>query len=183
MEGLIKMSDPIQCSIDMLAEALSMEEKGKAFYDKSADTCQNPQCREIFSALSKDEVIHMARIKQIHDTLTANKCWTRDWESIKVISDNPEGFFRQLADREREKITAETTDLEAVDIGLDLEWASVKFYQEQRTKAADPLEAAFLDQMILEEKAHWRALKDTRYFLTDPQGWFMEKEKAGLDGV
>ena len=177
------MVDPIQCSMDMLSAALDMEEKGEAFYEKAVTTCRNPQCKEIFSALMKDEVIHSGRIKQIHDTLTSKKCWTKDWESFKAHSNDLEMLFQNLAAKEREKIKAETTDLEAVDIGLDLESASIKFYQENRARATDPIESAFLDQMILEEKGHFKALNDTRYFLTDPQGWFMEKERAGLDGV
>jgi len=177
------MADQNQCSIDMVSKALDMEEKGKVFYEKAATTCRNPQCKEIFSALMKDEVVHTGRIKQIHETLTSQKCWTRDWESIKAPSNNLEMLFQNLTVKESNKIKAETTDLEAVDIGLDLESASIKFYQEHRAKAADPIEAAFLDQMILEEKGHWKTLNDTRYYLTDPQGWFMEKERAGLDGV
>jgi rubrerythrin len=180
---LEKMIDQNRCSMDMLSAALDMEEKGKAFYEKAVTTCRNPQCKEIFSALMKDEVVHNGRIKQIHNTLTSKKCWTRDWESIKAPSNDLGMLFKSLAVRERGKIKAETTDLEAVDIGLDLESTSIKFYQEHRAKTTDPIEAAFLDQMILEEKGHWKALKDTRYYLTDPQGWFMEKERAGLDGV
>jgi rubrerythrin len=180
---LEKMIDQNRCSMDMLSAALDMEEKGKAFYEKAVTTCRNPQCKEIFSALMKDEVVHNGRIKQIHNTLTSQKCWTRDWESIKAPSNDLGMLFKSLAVRERGKIKAETTDLEAVDIGLDLESTSIKFYQEHRAKTTDPIEAAFLDQMILEEKGHWKALKDTRYYLTDPQGWFMEKERAGLDGV
>ena len=176
------MTDPTQCSIDMLTTALEMEEKGKAFYEKAVKTCGNPQCQEIFSALVKDEVLHQERIKQIHDTLTSGKCWTRDWESIKGSSEKLGLLFQKLAAREKEKIKAETTDVEALDIGLDFELASIQFYQDHRTRTSDPLEAAFLDQMILEEKGHWKALKDTRYYLTDPEGWFMEKERAGLDG-
>ncbi|MBI4767876.1 MAG: ferritin family protein [Deltaproteobacteria bacterium] len=177
------MTDPIQCSIDMLNTALEMEEKGKAFYEKAVKTCGNPQCQEIFSALVKDEVLHQERIKQIHDTLTSGKCWTRDWESIESTSENLGVLFQNLAARERKKMKAETTDVEALDIGLDFELASVAFYQDHRARTADPLEAAFLDQMILEEKEHWKALKDTRYYLTDPEGWFIEKERAGLDGA
>lgn len=176
------MTSPTQCSLDMLATALTMEEKGKAFYEKARDSCRDPQCMEIFAALAEDEILHTQRIKQIHDTLTAGKCWTRDWESIKGPSKDLGALFRDLTDREMEKIKAQAGDLEAVDCGLDLEWASVTFYQDQRARATDPLEAAFLDQMILEEKEHWKALKDTRYYLTDPEGWFIEKERAGLDG-
>lgn len=176
------MTDPIQCSIDMLNTALEMEEKGKTFYEKAVKTCGNPQCQEIFSSLVKDEVLHQDRIKQIHDTLTSGRCWTRDWESIKGSSENLGLLFKNLAARERKKIKAETTDVEALNIGLDFELTSVKFYQDHRVKTSDPLESAFLDQMIQEEKEHWKALKDTRYYLTDPEGWFMEKERAGLDG-
>jgi rubrerythrin len=183
MEGLIKMTDPIQCSLDMLSTALEMEEKGKAFYEKAEKSCRDPQCREIFSTLMADELIHTGRIKQIHENLTAGKCWTRDWESVKGPSKNLGAFFRDLAAKERKKIKAETTDLEAIDIGIDFELASVKFYQDRRAKAVDPLEAAFLDQMTLEEKEHFKALKDTRYYLTDPEGWFIEKERAGLEGA
>jgi rubrerythrin len=177
------MNDPTQCSIDMLATALEMEEKGKAFYEKAVISCRNPQCKEIFSALVKDEVLHQDRIKQIHETLASGKCWTGDWKTVKGVSNDLRVLFQNLAAREKEKIKAEATDLEAVDIGLDFESASVKFYQEHRTRTTDPLEAAFLDQMIQEEKGHWKALNDTRYFLTDPEGWFMEKERAGLDGA
>jgi rubrerythrin len=183
MEGLIEMTDPIQCSIDMAATALEMEEKGKAFYERSAKTCGNPWCKEIFSELMKDEVLHQERIKKIHEGLSSGRCWTRDWESVKGSSENLSPLFQKLAGRVRKKIKAETTDIEAVDIGLDFESASVKFYQEHRTRTTDPIEAAFLDQMILEENGHWKALKDTRYYLTDPEGWFMEKERAGLDGA
>jgi rubrerythrin len=182
MEGLTTMTDPIQCSIDMLNTALEMEEKGKAFYEKAVKTCGNPQCQEIFSGLIKDEILHQERIKHIHDTLTSGKCWTREWESIKGSSQNLGKLFQDLAVREKKKIKSDTKDLEALDIGLDFELASIKFYRDYRTRTIDPLEAAFLDQMILEEKGHWKALKDTRYYLTDPEGWFMEKERAGLDG-
>jgi rubrerythrin len=176
------MASPNQCSIEMLASALEMEEKGKAFYKKAVNSCQNPQCKEIFSALAEEEVVHSSRIKQIHDTLTSGQCWTRDWESIKGSHKELGALFQDLAAKEKTKIKAETSDLEAVDIGLDFELASVKFYQDHRAKATDPIEAAFLDQMIREEGEHLRALKDTRYYLIDPEGWFIEKERAGLDG-
>jgi len=39
-------------------------------------------------------------------------------------------LFKNLAVKESGKIKAETTDLEAVDMGLDLESTSIKFYQE-----------------------------------------------------
>jgi rubrerythrin len=176
------MNDPIQCSIDMLGAALEMEEKGGAFYKKASNACQDPQCKEIFLALIEDETIHARRIKQIHTALTTSQCWTREWESIKGARKDLSNLFKDLAKKTKEKLKVEISDLEAIDIAVDFESASISFYQEHRSKASDPPEQAFLDQMILEEKGHWQALKDTRYYLTDPEGWFIEKERAGLDG-
>jgi rubrerythrin len=167
----------------MMATALEMEEKGKAFYQKAALSCQNPGCREIFSALAEEEVLHSQRIRQIHEGLNSDQCWTRNWEAIKGPHKELGQVLKALADKEKDRIKAETSDLEAIEIGLDFEAASVKFYQDQRAKAVDPLEAAFLDQMILEEQGHQKALEDTRYYLIDPEGWFMEKERSGLDGI
>ena len=177
------MDYQIQCAIEMLTTALNMEEKGQAFYNEAAKTCRDPQCQEVFAALVQEEVIHIRRIKQIHEDLTASACWTKDWETVKGPQEDLGALFKNLAARSREKIKAETSDLEALDIGLDFELASINFYQDHRARATNPLEAVFLDQMILEERSHWRALKDTRYYLTDPEGWFIEKERAGLDGA
>lgn len=168
---------------EMLDLALEMEEKGQAFYEKAADSCRNPLCQEIFTALAKEEISHSRRITQIHEDLIAGKDWTLDWEGIKGPHEELSLLFRQLAEKAKEKITAETGDLEAVDLGVAFESASIKFYEEHRVLATDPLETAFLDQMIREEKGHLKALNDTRYYLTDPEGWFLEKERAGLDGV
>jgi len=179
---LKKMTDPLQCSLDMLAAALEMEEKGKAFYEQAFKTCRNPQCREIFRSLAEEEVVHGQRIRQIHDTLSSGQCWTRNWEGLKGPSKPLGDLFRNLAVQEKKKIKAETSDLEAIDIALDFESAGVKFYEDHLAKAVDPMEKAFLYKMIQEEKEHFRALKDTRYYLTDPEGWFIEKERAGLDG-
>jgi rubrerythrin len=65
----------------------------------------------------------------------------------------------------------------------DFEVRSIAFYENHLAQATDPLEQAFLKQMVQEEKSHYQALQDTHYYLTDPEGWFMEKERAGLEGA
>jgi rubrerythrin len=176
------MTDPLQCSLDMLAAALEMEEKGKAFYEKAAETCRDPLGREVFLSLIQDEIVHSRRIQRLHDSLTSGKCWTREWESLEKPPQDLGALFQELAVKEKEKIKPETSDIEAIDIALDFELASISFYNDHMARSGDPLEKDFLNQMVLEERDHYRALKDTRYYLTDPEGWFIEKERAGLEG-
>ena len=176
------MDSQTQSSIDMLETALKMEEKGQAFYGEALKVCQTPQGLEIFSALIEDEKVHMCRIRQIYASLNASADWPREWEKLPPHK-GLESLLKDLATKTKKELNKDVSDLTAIGIALEFEQASILFYEEHRSKTTHPTEAAFLDQMVLEEKGHWRALKDTRYYLTDPEGWFMEKERAGLDGA
>jgi len=170
-------------ALTMLATALKMEEKGESFYDQALLKCANPIGREIFSKLKSDERIHVERIKNIYQSLQAGKAWSSEWESFGFGHDNLAEIFKQLAAKHNQAIHAETGDLEALDIGLDFEQQSVKFYLEHLYLAEDPLEKAFISRMVAEERAHYRALADYKFYLTDPAGWFLENEKASYDGA
>jgi rubrerythrin len=169
--------------IQMLCTAQEMEEKGRAFYEKAGATSENPLGKEIFRLLIDDEIVHLERIRQISDSLTKDRNWSEDWKKLQCPYQDLGQVFRDLASRYGQAGIAGSNDLEALKLALDFEQRSVEFYENQLAKAVDPLEKAFLVQMIAEEKGHSRTLQDTQYYLSDPEGWFIEKERAGLDGV
>lgn len=171
------------CPSELLKTALTMEEKGRAFYDQARKDCQNPECREIFTILMRDEILHQDRIRKIFAELSRGPCWDLGLEKVEVRSNALDEIFRRLRKKREEALKPEAGDLEALDAGLTLEEESAAFYQRQKEQAKDPQEVAFWDRMIQEERGHFRALQDIRYYLTDPAGWFIEKEKAGLDGA
>ena len=177
------MSNPDDRSVQMLCAALEMEEKGKAFYEKALAASRNPMAREIFQTLIADEIVHRERIQKIYDSLTKESGWQRDWEHLVCPVHDWGTVFRDLAAKYSQSGAAEADDLQAVELARDFEIRSIEFYESHLTLATDPVEQAFLKQMIQEEKNHYRALQDTRYYLTDPEGWFIEKERAGLEGA
>jgi rubrerythrin len=167
----------------MLCTAQEMEEKGRAFYEKALATSENPLGKEIFRLLIEDEIVHLERIRIISDSLTRDQNWSEDWKNLQCPYQDLGQVFRDLAARYSRSGIAGSNDLEALKLALDFERRSVAFYENQLAQAVDPLEKAFLVQMILEEKGHSRTLEDTQYYLSDPEGWFIEKERAGLDGA
>ena len=167
----------------MLCTAQEMEEKGRAFYEKAFSASENPLGKEIFRLLIDDEIVHLERIRKISDSLTQDQHWSQEWKNLQCLYQDLGEVFRELTSRYRQAGMAGSSDLEALNLALDFEQRSVAFYENQLAKAGDPLEKAFLSQMILEEKGHARTLRDTQYYLSDPEGWFIEKERAGLDGV
>jgi len=176
------MSEAIDRSMRMLVTAREMEKKGKAFYLEASETCRNKVGQEIFSLLADYEDQHIKRIQEIYQALEKGRAWSEDWTNIKPDSDL-ETVFKKLAREQGSKVKADASDLEALDVGQGLESASIAFYQEHLNLSDDSLEKKFLLQLVLEEKGHFRILADMRYYYSDPAGWLMEKERAGLDGV
>jgi len=176
------MSQPDHRSLEMLAAALEMEKKGKEFYDRATETCRNELGREVFQLLGDYEIKHLDRIRQIHESLEAGQTWSEGLAVFKLPPDLGR-LFRRLAQQKTEHIRADTGDLEALGVGIDFESASVKFYEDQLRQAAEPLEKKFLELMAAEEREHLKILTDMRQYYTDPESWFMEKDRISLDGA
>jgi len=88
-----------------------------------------------------------------------------------------------MASTHGKNFAVNTSDLEALDMGIDLELRSLTFYKENLTMARDPLEREFIEQMINEENSHHTVLSDLKLYLSDPAGWFLMHEHTGLDGA
>lgn len=170
-------------SLKMLNTALSMEKKGISFYEKALSTCKNDVGREIYKMLKDDEAVHIERIMKIYSSLEEGNDWLEEWNKLKLSHGDLNEFFIELAKKHSKDITVDDTDIEALNVGIDFELKSVDFYTEHLSDAQDPEEREFLKLMIGEEKSHYRLLEDMRYYLTDPESWFMEKERGGLDGA
>jgi len=169
-------------AMQMLATALEMEEKGQEYYLKASQTTNNEMGREIWKLLADYEVQHMERIKEIYDSLKAGQGWREDLALFSVPTDLGQ-VFRRLAKNQKEHIRADTGDIEALGVGIDFESAAIKFYEDHSALAEDPLEKKFVDLMAEEERTHLNLLSDMKMYYTDPESWFMEKERAGLDGA
>ena len=177
------MSSDQDRSLQMLSTALEMEKKGADFYDKAVSECQNELGREMFRMLMKEELIHMDRILKIYEVLKAGKAWSDEWRSIKSEHKDIGVLFKEMASAHGQDITATTSDMEALDVGIDFESRAITFYQEHLSKAEDSLELEFLEQLIKEERGHHAALSDMKLYFSDSASWFAEMERSGLDGA
>lgn len=168
----------------MLATALQMEEKGKAFYEKAMSSATNTLGKDIFKMLRDDEIIHVGRIKAIYSAVDEGGDWTGQWKKLDVSHETGlSQMFRDIAHRNGPDVQAAASDIEALDVGIEFESTAVKFYQKNLQAATDPVEKEFIEKMITEEKDHHTALVDMKSYLEDPDSWFMERERGGLDGA
>lgn len=168
-------------SLQLMITAQDMEDKGQKHYARAAQTCTHPVGREVFAMLRDYETQHIVRIKEVYTALKGGNPWTEGLASFVVPTDLSH-VFRVLAGKHQSGTTS-ADEKQAIDIGIEFESASIRFYQELHDKATDPLEKKFAAAMVAEERGHLTLLADLKSYYEDPEGWMLAKERAGLDGA
>ena len=177
------MSDELDKSMSMLATALEKEERGRDFYREAVSKCSNQLGKDIFKSLMEEEGIHIRRVKKIYESLHSGQPWSSEWKSFKGTNEKLKELFRGRMVELGPKVKAESGDLEALEVGLAMEQGAIDFYEEELQRATDPLERDFISCMIGEEHIHYAALADLKFYLSNPESWFVEHERHVLDGA
>lgn len=168
-------------ALKMLSTALEMEEKGMAFYKMAADSCSNEFGRSMFLSLIQDEMAHKERIQKIFGSLRDKKGWTDEWKKFTGHKEDLVKMFYNFTEKNGKMIRPDTKDVEALDVAIDMEEKAIAFYSNYLKDASDPIEKAFTEKMVEEERSHFAILRDTKFYLTDPVGWYAEHEKSSFD--
>ncbi len=166
----------------IVATALEMEGKGRKFYAEQLARCGNKMTRELFQKLHDDEIEHVRRIKRIVENLDAGVALD-EVDFGDPADEDLRVFFNSMAREHGSNVDDQTVDVEAVEIGIEFESKAVSFYRDRLAVTTDPAEREFLHAMVVEERGHHATLADLKFYLTDPEGYFAEFEKAGLDGA
>jgi len=177
------MQELFESSMKMLKVALEKEERGRDFYKEAASKCSNELGREMFRRLMADEAVHIARIKEIYASLEHGKSWTDLWKAHAGALEDLQKLVAERIEKLGPKVTSQSGDIEAINIGIEMEQGAIKFYEDQLQRAGDPLEREFVTLMTKEERSHFAALKDLKHYFESPDSWFIEKERHTLDGA
>jgi len=78
-------------------------------------------------------------------------------------------------------VQAGTTDLEAVDIGRDMERKAIAFYADSAAKATDPGTRDLFLRLKAEEDKHLALLTDLYDYLANPGLWSIRDEHGHFD--
>jgi rubrerythrin len=176
------MTTDYEATLAMFCTALEMKEKKKGLYEEAMNACPDQVGKETFRMLRDAELEHTRHIQETYEELKQGKVWA-DACKFYPEQQNMQDAFRKIAEEHSKVAKACGDDIYALETGMQLEQASIQFFEEQLKRASDPLERRFLETMAIDEREHFRMLADLKFYYADPQGWFMEKSKARLDGA
>jgi len=164
----------------IIRTAIDMEEDGIGFYQKAAEKSSHPLGRKMFLSFTEDEKRHLAVLKEILADLKFS-----DFHQLfqeKTPREKITSIFKEGKKEVKERIAANPDEIEALEIGINMESESVEFYQEAFKKAEDTPQKTFLGRLVEEEKEHYQILQNTHSYLKNSGDWFLWEEKGLLDG-
>jgi rubrerythrin len=158
-------------------EATEME-----FYLNQAKRSRNPLAQALFQTLAADEKEHMTRIRELHGKLVADGSWPEEMP-IQVAGTDVKHVLDSIS---RDSVGAaehDDDDIAALKKGAEFEARGAKFYSDLAAECTNPQEAKLFRFLSGIEREHLLSIKDSLFYLEDPEGWLAEKERHGLDGA
>jgi rubrerythrin len=157
----------------VLALGVQRERAARDFYAQAAEKVLLPLGKRMFKLLAAEEAKH--------EQLLAS------WSSAGAC---PAGVTFPEADKEllkrgkaklQNEVKPDTGDIQAIEIGQDMERKSIVFYAEAAAKAEDQPSKELFHRLEGEERKHLVLLTDLFEYMRNPNLWTVRDERAHFD--
>lgn len=177
------MAMPNDAALDMFCTALEMKERKRALYEDAMKVCPDQVGVETFKMLLDGEEDHLKRIQELYEQLKQGRLQPDACQYREFETEDKKAILRRIAEQHGKMPKACLDDVVAIETGMQLEDASIQFFEKCMSQSGDELERELLKGIITEEREHYILLADLKFYYVDPEAWFMEKSRARLDGA
>lgn len=144
-------------TLEILKQAILLEQRGKAFYQKVAEQAESSAVKSFFERMAEEEETHIRILSDQFKSYAKNGSFqpgTFDKnESSQIAS--------QILDREiKDKISAASFEAAAIGAAISMEKKAVDLYSERSDSAADPEEKGLYKWLSNWEQSHLSMLLD-----------------------
>lgn len=144
------MSENRKEVLDALMRAMEIEKETFDFYTKAEQKTFNPAGKRIFRWLARSEEEHYLKLTELYTSLDQGGRWV--FYGGTTISLEPDTSGLQIG--------FETSDLEALQIAMDIEKKGITFFDELLGKTTDPAGREMLQTLRDEETEHLRLIAE-----------------------
>ena len=168
-------------AVQALQKAIKMEIDGKEFYLKASRESSNELGKKLLESLAAEEDVHRQNFEKIYNSIRIKQGWPG-------TGFQPDGgkrlrtIFAEAMEEAGAGIEVPATELDAVKTAMEMENKTYDYYKDQGQDATYDTERDFYQALATEEREHHLVLLDYYEYLSDPAGWFVQKEHPSLDG-
>jgi len=157
--------------LEILKQAMQVEQEGREFYLKAAETTQDEKGQQMFRTLASDEKNHFDLLQRQYNALKRDERWIEFPEIKKTQLDLDKPLFPKGKEALEKAAIAKSSDLDALLFGLDIENRSYDFYRRAAVETTDALGKAMFQFLAGEERGHFDILMMRYQYLASPSGW------------
>ncbi|MDP3879455.1 MAG: ferritin family protein [Dehalococcoidales bacterium] len=165
------MREEIVAALAILERAIRIEQEGREFYLKAAQTTEEEKGRETFRTLASDEQNHLDLIKKQRQSLSDQSQWIIPDEIKPAPVDLQKTLFPKGREALKKAIGAKSGESDALVFGLEIESKSYDFYRQAASEITDHQGKAMFQFLAGEEKQHFDTLMMRYDFLFGPIAW------------
>jgi len=162
--------------------AIENEKREMQYYMEQATRSNNPVAKLLFETLAADELDHMKRIRTLHTKLTADGSWPEDL-AIEVEGTNIKDRITELMQMKDTSKDHDDDDIAALEKAAQGEADGAAFYKDLAELCDNPQEKKFFGFLAQIERQHLMSIRDSLFYLQDPESWFEEKDRSSFDGA
>ncbi len=145
------MSENRKEMLDAIMRAMEIEKDTFDFYTGAEQKTFDLGGKRIFRWLAKTEEVHYLKLSELYNALEEGGRWVFYGGSTISLEGDVPGESR---------VGFTTGDLEALEIGMDIEKKGIAFYEELAEKTADPNGKSMLLTLRDEELEHLRVITE-----------------------
>jgi Fur family transcriptional regulator, ferric uptake regulator len=143
---------------DALELTLSIERRGYTFYTNAAKKTKNASGSLMFQRLAAEESQHLRRLQEEYRALLDKNEWLkREPARLPVSRKMAEEIFPQK-ELLKVEVTDSTTDRDALNIAMDLERRSHRFFSDFAKQMADASGRRIFNEFARDEESHLQEL-------------------------
>jgi len=144
---------------DALELTLSIERRGYTFYTNASRKTKNGSGRVMFQRLAAEESDHLRRLQDEYRSLVQKNEWLkREPARLPLSRKIAEEIFPQK-ELLKVEVKEETSDLDALNIAMDLERRSHQFFKDFAEQISDSNGRKIFMDFAKDEESHLRALR------------------------
>ncbi len=138
-------------TLNILKEAILLERRGHAFYQKVADHARNNTVREFFQLMADEELRHQGLLENQYKAYSENK---RFVDLGTKIGDDPTISNVIMSDTLKEKISGASFEAAAISAAMYMEEQTISLYADRTRLSEDPYEKALYRWLADWEHSH-----------------------------
>lgn len=161
--------------------ALKNEMRERDFYLKQSEKSADPLGKKMFATLAEEEEEHARYLKELHQELQKAGKWPEE-VSVVINKTNVGKVLDELVDKVNPSNVATADDKEAIRMAIDFEKEAYAFYSGIVKQSTHPEEKMLFELLASLEMEHVVSLEETLLYFENPDQWFAQYEKPGLDG-